>query len=99
MPTIIETAIHLLLVAYPAQSFFLIRNLELHNPLAMPLTLAEAAGVNIACLGIDHLALTVRVVVGPGAGVCIAVCESHVALPGFQARDKGTSVGIADGGD
>ena len=65
----------------------------------MPFPLAEAAGVDVTGLGIDHFALTVRVVVGPAAGVGIAVCEAHVSLSGFHARDKCAGVGVADGGD
>ena len=65
----------------------------------MPFPLAEAAGVDVAGLGIDHFALAVWVVVGPTARVGIAVCEAHVALSGFQARDKCAGVGVADRGD
>ena len=84
MATIIKTAIHLLLIADPTQAFFLIRYLKLHDPLSVPLPLAEATGIDITGLGIDHFALTVWVVVRPAAVVGIAVCEAHAALPGFH---------------
>ena len=99
MPTVIKAAIHLLLHANATQPLFLIRDLKPHHPLPMPLPFLEAPRVNIAGLGVDHFALAVRLVFRPAAGVRVAVCERHVSLSGFGARDEGAGVSVAEGGD
>lgn len=77
MPTFIEKRIHFFLVAYPTELQLLICNLELHNTLPVTFPLPEPANVNIACFGIYHLPVTIRLVSFPLADVSVAVRKVH----------------------
>lgn len=88
MPTFVEKRIHFLLIAYSTELQLLICNLKLHDTLPVTFPLPEPANVDIACLSIDHLALTIRLVSFPLAGVSVAVRKVHRPSAGYGASDK-----------
>lgn len=88
MPTFIEKRIHFLLVAYSTELKLLICNFELHDTLPVTFPLPEPANVDIACFGVDHLAVTIRLVSFPLADVSIAVRKVHRTTAGHRACDE-----------
>lgn len=95
MPTFVEKGVHFLLIAYSTELHLLICNLKLHDTLPVTLPLPESANVDIACLSIHHLALTIRLVSFPLACVSVAVRKVHRPSAGHGASDEIPRVRVA----
>lgn len=88
MPTFIEKRIHFLFITYSTELKLLIRNFELHDTLPVTFPLPETANVDIACFGVDHLAVAIRFVGFPLADVCVAVRKVHRPTARHGACDE-----------
>jgi len=80
MSTVVEQCIDLTFVANVAQLHLLVRDFENHRSLAVSFSLLEAACVDVAGFGIDHLTLAVGFARFPFTRVGVAVCVVHGPL-------------------
>ena len=65
----------------------------------MPFPLLEPALVDVAGLGIDHLALAVWVIIRPATRVGVAISKVHLPRARLRTRDKVAVIRVAKGGD
>ena len=77
MPAVVKKSVHLFFIAYITHGHFLVRNLKLHRPLAMPFPLFEPTDVDVSRFGVNHLTLPVRLVRLPLSGISVAVRVRH----------------------
>lgn len=104
MAAVVEQSIHTLSIADLARLSFLICNLPIRDSLTPLLAFLVATHVFVACSLLDEGAMTVLLVVGPAAGVSVAVrvCAGTISVflaSGSGSCQEGSGVGMAGGGD